>query len=68
MSVLLGDKTIVDPYNACLDVVSTAGFRDLNSNLILPCGHIAEVQIHHRGIKAFEKQHHSHDHVSSEPP
>ena len=42
--------------------IPTAGFRDLNMNLLLSTGHVAEVQVHHAGIKAFEDQHHSHQH------
>ena len=40
----------------------TAGFRDMNLNLILSTGHVAEIQVHHAGIKAYEAEHHSHEH------
>ena len=39
-----------------------AGFRDINLNVVMPNGHVAEVQVQHAGITAFEDEHHSHEH------
>jgi hypothetical protein len=38
------------------------GFRDINMNLTLPSGHIAELQVHHKAIVEFESHQHSHEH------
>jgi hypothetical protein len=35
---------------------------DINMNVVVPCGHVCEIQLHHRGIVDFEKEHYSHDH------
>jgi tetratricopeptide (TPR) repeat protein len=39
-----------------------AGFRDVNMNVVLRGRFVAEIQVHHEGIKAFEAAHHSHSH------
>jgi hypothetical protein len=50
-------------YLALMDgLVRLVGRADINMNVVLPCGHVAELQVHHEGIVAFEVKEHSHEH------